>query len=132
MTICLTTSGVVLLQLFNGLGLLKIKRSVNSLNLTLQTSTCQYQQLLEKSLKFARSIRNRRQKNQHNEPCKKILAVPRRQPMGYKRRKAFISPNYRKLRWRRGSQACQILFLWKVASLIGTQNVTLYRDDGLQ
>ena len=44
MTACVTTSGVVLPQLLNGLGLLKIKKPVNSLDLTLQSSTRQYQQ----------------------------------------------------------------------------------------
>ena len=43
-TICVTTSGIVPLQLLNGSELLKIKKPVNSLNLTLQSSTRQYQQ----------------------------------------------------------------------------------------
>ena len=43
-TIRVTTSGIVPLQLLNGSELLKIKKPVNSLNLTLQSSTRQYQQ----------------------------------------------------------------------------------------
>ena len=43
-TICVTTSGIVPLQLLNGSELLKIKIPVYSLNLTLQSSTCQYQE----------------------------------------------------------------------------------------
>ena len=43
-TICVTTSGIVPLQLLNGSELLKIKIPVYSLNLTLQSSTRQYQE----------------------------------------------------------------------------------------
>ena len=43
-TICVTTSGIVPLQLLNGSELLKTKIPVYSLNLTLQSSTRQYQE----------------------------------------------------------------------------------------
>ena len=43
-TIRVTTSGIVPLQLLNGSELLKIKIPVYSLNLTLQSSTRQYQE----------------------------------------------------------------------------------------
>ena len=43
-TICVTTSGIVPLQLLNGSELLKIKIPVYSLNMTLQSSTRQYQE----------------------------------------------------------------------------------------
>ena len=51
--------------------------------------------------------------------------------MGQKRRKSFIWCNYGKLPWGRVLRACPTLFLDKIASLIGTKNVGLDRDDGL-
>ena len=113
----------------NGSELLKIEKPVNSLNLTLPSLSVE---LLEKSIHFARSIIEIEDKTTDiiNHARKSLLFHDSNAWVKKEGNPLFdvTMGSYD------GAEVCELVGLYllgKLAPLIGTKNVGLYRDDGL-